>query len=286
MPPSPAPTRPFATLGRVSRLLVRSAFAGASLSLCVEIRAQAVPPPAVEFLFDGTGVNPASTGTKSANAVFIAKTGEPSDLHTPPAMGVSGLEQDRAFTNFGSTQMGSTSMAPGEGGVVRVNAQGLANINTFTLQGWYYNTTRPGNFARLFEGSGVGVFFDGPDGVKGLSFLIGTRAVVAEHSQTKNVYARAKSWNFFAISYDGNAEADNVNFYAGSHNESLQLVGTFTLRSYAMFDLNNFIIGNREDRTRPFRGSIDDFRIWDRVLNAAELEAVRKSDSLTGNSLK
>lgn len=286
MPPSTTPTRSRVPVDRVSRLLAWSAFAAASLFPCAAVRAQTAPPPAIEFLFNGNGVSPVSTGAKSVKAVFLAKNGEPSDLHTPPAMGVSGLEQDRAFTNFASTQMGSTAMAPGEGGLLRVTAEGLASINTFTLQGWYYNTSRPGNFARLFDGRGVMVFFDGSDGVRGLSFQIGTKSVVAEHTDTKNVFARAKSWNFFAISYDGVAEVDNVKFFAGSHNEPLELVGTYTLRSYSMFDLNGFMIGNREDRARPFRGLVDNFRVWDRVVTAAELEAVRKSDSLTTNSLK
>lgn len=293
MPLLPIITLPCTTGPGILRNLPRcrlprwTVLAGACLGLSTSLLAQPpTPPPLIELLFNEEGFFASSTGGRDLKGTLLVKNGPPADLHTKEGLGVSGSPSDRAFTNFGATQMGSTSMAPGEGGVVMVKDAGLTGLRSFTLQGWYYCTLRPGNFARLFDASGITVYFDGPDGLRGLTLQLGIRSVTAEHVATKNLYQRAKSWNFFAISYDGDVITENIKFYAGSHTDAVELVATFTLRSPSSFNISDFTVGNRADRARPFRGLMDDFRIWDDALVLPQLEAVRKSDSSTGSSIK
>ena len=81
------------------------------------------------------------------------------------------------------------------------------------------------------------------------------------------------SWYFFALTYDGT----NLKIYTNGN-----LAGTFAATLDTRPDNNLFRIGRKiNNQNQYFKGSIDDFAIYNKVLTDAEVLALYQSQSLT-----
>lgn len=264
--------------GNASPLLGMCAVASASLLLAAPSLSAQVNNPLLEFNFNGTGTTEISTGSNEATGGFFNSAKAAADLHSADGTGLSGLSGDRAFDNTASNQMGGTSGAPGSGGLFRIdNAHGA--LSAFTISGWYKSDAEFGNNARLTTGS---INIDAP-GNRGLRLdITGIGAVEVLRSATGNVYNQAGTWTFFAISYEAgvNGQDNVVNFYAGASDKNVSLVTTLVIASTDnnVVAASNLILGNNGSYNRPFDGLMDNFRLWDSVLDLDDLKLVRSAD--------
>ncbi len=228
----------------------------------------------LELTFDEAG----EAGSKTLDA-----SGQAADLRGEPGSGVDG----RAFDNTGSSTMGGNNQHPGEGGQVKIanGSELLAGAKSFTLQGWYRTQEgeKPGNYARLLASARVSSYFDSAKG-KGLVI-----SVNRDHCLSPDgAYRLPGEWVFFAITYDGTKDSDNVCYYVGSARAEVRLVGRDSMAAGEVSTSGSsqaMIIGNVGSGDRPFDGLLDNFRLWvdkggtGAVLSKSELEQVRKSDS-------
>ena len=83
---------------------------------------------------------------------------------------------------------------------------------------------------------------------------------------------------FFAVTYDGTALTDNVKFYRGYRNADeagaqpvFSQVGTGTITGGGMTvdQAGSLIVGNTDGQTRPFRGFLDDMRVYGSKTDAS-----------------
>lgn len=238
----------------------------------------AVPTPSLEVTFDEAD---------SDQVRFVDERGQKVDPFSLEGEGVGGdTSSSRAFDNSTATGMGGTNKNPGLGGRVEIPAGSeiFAGARSFTIQGWYYaaDGVVPGNYARLLAASRVAILFD-KQNERGLNLAINGKSVLCPDG----AYRMAGEWVFFAVTFSGADEKNNVRFYVGSRTEPVRLVGRAALpvtevsRQGAEKAL---ILGNMSSRERPFAGLLDNFRIWaddsdiDSALDQETLEQVRRTD--------
>lgn len=89
-------------------------------------------------------------------------------------------------------------------------------------------------------------------------------------------------WHHVAATYDPNASTNNTKIYIdGSLEAQGMLSGVNTASG------TSFIVGNRNDLARPFDGDIDEVRVWNKVLTAAEISSSMNSQLCSfSNNLK
>jgi hypothetical protein len=199
--------------------------------------------------------------------------------------GVSGLAGDLCLVNP-STGMGlSGGYSPGP----ETSNPALAS---FTVTGWYNANSILQNGARIisFSGSGSGIEIGSTVGGQitlGINGNMFSTYVVSSGSpSTTSTYASVNSWVFFAISYDGTTNQDNVKFYAGTSSQDAVLVRTATLGAGSVVSNSSpFTIGNTTNGFgRSFDGSIDDVRLFgdsvnaDGVLDLEQILTIQEAD--------
>ena len=88
------------------------------------------------------------------------------------------------------------------------------------------------------------------------------------------------NWHFFVITHDGTNSNTSI-YFDGLKTNYFNSVCTFpeTLATIGSY----FRIGNGKDRL--FTGSLDDFRIYNRVLDSTEIQVLFKEGGYTGNTL-
>ena len=271
-----------------------------SLALIVPDAAQA---SVLQYTFNQTGSSVPSIGTNTTAVTMHNDAGTATDLHSPDALGVSGLPGDRAYANLGPNDHGSVAGAATNG----FRANQAADLNaidqftSFTLSGWFKTETAitlVGKTPRLFwnhnDGGASGAGFN-------LQFLSGSEDLkldidndTASVNTTGGQFSDKQTWVFFAVTYDGTIASNNVKFYKGYRTDSEALLGTtqstanVILLSTATLDRGTvntettaLVIGNRTAGDRPFDGYLDEMRI-DGVqsgntgaLPLAALEAIR-----------
>jgi len=109
----------------------------------------------------------------------------------------------------------------------------------------------------------------------------------AVHVNTTGTFAQSTvatgadhEWVFFAMTYDGNSSANNLKFYRGTtHGAVVQSGDAVTLNAGAISNTtNDFRIGGSastpSDRTPS--AWFDDVRVYNAILDANRLEAVRQ----------
>jgi hypothetical protein len=258
------------------------------------------PVTILRYEFNETGNAPGSSGEDRRPVKMRDDAGTPLDSHTANGGGVSGLPGDRAFANTGADDHGSTASAGANGFRADQAANpALEGLSAFTVSGWFRtedNTSVNGKTPRLVsnhDGQGFNVqFLSGSEGDLKLEVDDDT----AEAASTGAPYDAKQTWVFFAVSYDGTASTDNVNFYIGYRDDTeagggpgsadVALVNTATLdRGPVDAGAGALAIGNRAAGDRPFDGFLDDIRIDDFAADGASglatLEAYRQA-SLVG----
>lgn len=150
---------------------------------------------------------------------------------------------------------------------VSIPANALHNdSNTFTYAGWFYPTSTTQN-RRFFE-NGVTVLNQWSNGQ--ITIAVGRWSGGYAQWETPTGTITPDAWQHIAVTYDYSSTANDpviyVNGSAVSLNETTAPSGSVTnTANYTIY------VGNRADSARPWAGRIDDFRMYNRVLNAEEV---------------
>lgn len=255
--------------------------------------------PLVQWTFDesagGTtdaldsGQAPATTGVLGSTATRTTDTpgGKPGfalDLSDANAAGL-----DTSIVDGGNPLEVDTlaqltfSMWVKVTGETDYNDGGSANVRLLAKQGggplydgFTWNITAP----RQGEPRSNNAFSTG--------LFIGGQTAFAFSYATADILDRGGDWIFLAVSYDGNAEADNAKFYIGDETTPVaQLGDTVSILAGPVFSTNTsnggagdarFAIGLTDaapTADTAITGYQDDVRVYGNVLDLAALEAVR-----------
>ncbi len=246
----------------------------------------------LEYRFNSEGITSANSGQNTAEATLYNTEKAPADLHSQPGTGVSGQTEDRAFDNTSSIGFGGKE---GGGGRAEVMTDALNDLSSFTITGWYAipdSDTFQG--ARLFEKmdspQSLLSLYLGRGNTEGtLTLVLGTPTHDHSHviSGGSTLLGMRNAWIFFAVTYDGTRDSDNVRFYVGSITEPVEQIGTpETLPAGALgYFTKALAIGNNIHANRPTRAYLDNFRIFGStddasgVLDSEHLERLREADA-------
>ncbi len=242
--------------------------------------------PLLQWNFNEGGgdfsINSGSAGP--ADLYLVSPNGDKGFGFTPDAQGVSGKAGDYAFDLNSATGMGATTPnSGGPAGVVWTNATGtaaLSGLSSFTLTGWLKPDVNINRAARIIVAGPIALMAGTEDRLT----LQVNGTVGSEQSQ--NDYAAVGSWIFFAVTYDGTRDMNNVTFYVGSPAAgSLFPAGTTTLAAGKLKAFaGQLLVGNNATAataSRPFKGLMDNLAIYASPENATgaltveQIEAVR-----------
>ncbi len=247
--------------------------------------------PILEYAFNETGTTAPSTGTETTSLTLYNAANAATDLHGTAGSGVSGVSTDRCL-DFSSAQgMGS---APGVADVDSRHSADLDAIDTlksFTVSGWY-KTSVPdatiGGYAVLFDNNSANNGFRLSCAGPNLALYVDDGNVAS----TGSAFDDKNRWVFFAVTYDGTLAVGNVRFYRGYRTASearqrliLSCVYTGSLDKATLgSEALALRVGNSSARNRPFKGYLDNIRIFGSktdatgALGGSQLETVRAAD--------
>ena len=247
----------------------------------------------LRYEFDeGEGTTAASSGALSDPLTLKDKLGIPTTaLWGYPGSGPSGLMLDRALNLTGADGMGTTLSGPH----ASLDSLGPVDaLDQFTITGWFRPNTedlaranlltiRNGNMELRIVGLSGGM---DPGARNRLRLLINDGVPMAEVDAVGDfepLWSTPYVWGFFAISYDGLSESNKVVFYSGG----VSTPAAISISSYpwvspiatVQFPLGNstICIGSDPSNSDPFRGYMDDIRVYGNVLGLSEVEEVRSS---------
>lgn len=214
---------------------------------------------------------------------------------------VSGVALDSGATptangTFGGTSTRVTSTpggAPGyamstNGGAITSYVTGgdadkLDGLTKLTVCGWINLQANPGQFDRFVsDHSNVSTGWD-------VFVASGTASSFTVRLGVDNVDASVVSgninanqtWAFIAVTYDGALTANNVLYYSGSVTTAVAQSGTTGTLNMGPTAANgtDFRVGGTPRSTfdRTPNAYFDDIRVYNEVLNSAQLDAVRLS---------
>jgi hypothetical protein len=233
--------------------------------------------------------------------------GTATNFYSADGGGVSGLPGDRAFNNTASTAMGNqgvTYSAPSNRGPRATNDtdNGILNGRTaLTVTGWL--KTEGGQtwrgLAQVWAGD-AGQFMNIRTGDAGagnagkieFDFRTGTNTSSAlVRSSTAN-WTADNQWMFFAVTWDGGTGAVGMHYVDGLNqiqSSTTAYAGSATLGIGAIQDTSQsagtpattygLSLGNQGGYAlRPFDGLLDNFRVFNAVLDTTDLQFVVNSD--------
>ncbi len=162
--------------------------------------------------------------------------------------------------------------------------------SSFTVTGWLRSPTAVNGSAKVFIFGADTITGDGSGNSTAIAFQSsGAMTFDARNSSlgggtvlSSGAFLSVDTWTFFAISYDGGT-VNNTLFYRGTEITASSLHTTGHISAQPIVDFNGagslskVFIGNRQDRTRPFDGYIDDIRFYSDVLDGTQIEGVRLS---------
>lgn len=204
--------------------------------------------------------------------------------HVLSAVGEGVDGRGHALDNRQADMMGGNKQRPGKGGAafVKGGSKLLSGASSLTICGWYRSVDGeiPANYARLLDSSRVNLFFDSING-QGLSFSVENKSFLSPDA----AFRKPGRWIFFAVTFEGTQKEDNIVFYAGSLDEPVRKIASFTTDINRVREVNEqlpLVVGNVAAGDRPFKGLIDDVFIWadkggnSAVLGLPELENIRR----------
>ena len=124
------------------------------------------------------------------------------------------------------------------------------------------------------EGTGAGrwmLIIDG--GVNNLSFVKDFSTTELRRRTANNVFSLGV-WQHVAATYDGSSSAANVHIYVNGKEVSSYVLNQDGAGAKLSDAAMGVLIGNRGSQDRAFDGSIDDARVYNRALTAAEIQSV------------
>jgi Concanavalin A-like lectin/glucanases superfamily/Bacterial Ig domain len=145
--------------------------------------------------------------------------------------------------------------------------------STISISAWVYAQATPGNvFPRIIDMPGYVLFLAEPSNPKSnpasLGFLSRRSTQDGEWDTPANSLAY-NSWNHLAVVYDSSSTSNNADLYINGVKQTISKIsspqGTQTANEGAG------IIGNRIPLNRGWNGLIDELRVYNRALSAAEI---------------
>lgn len=199
----------------------------------------------------------------------------------PDGSGVSGKAGDRAFVNVTGGRANHAA-----------DDNAIDTLTSFTISGWLKsNGASALSSGRIMENaSGVLILFTGA-GTYQIQIDGNTTGFIADSG---NHYSDTQKWMFFAVTYDGTSNLNNVKFYKGYRNSteaggdpSVQLVNTATIDQGTVNSDNAALnLLNRSAGDRTLDATLDNFRIdgtqaagdSSGALTLSQLETYRTTD--------
>lgn len=233
---------------------------------------------------EGVGTTASSTGSVQDSLTLRNASGAPAaTLWGAAGSGPSASVEDRAIDLTSAAGMGSGFTGPN---AFSLALSSLPALTQFTITGWFRpSSTDLGRavLAQLQNGSDnlsiVGLS-GGPVGARNrLRLMINTGDPFPEIDAVGDFepqWSTPDVWAFFAISYNGQSATDKVRFYSGDLSASVSLSASDTGSAVLFpFDGATISIGASGSNTDPFRGYLDDFRLYGNALTALAIEQVR-----------
>lgn len=255
--------------------------------------------PILVYDFNETGTNALSTGSDTTPLYLYATNGVGTDLHAGPGSGTTGLPGDRCLDLSAATGMGSNGKGPLARHLTDDNA--IDDLTSFTLCGWYKTPYATAGYARFMNNSGSGWGWElscGGGSTLAIDIYPPTKATATAPASSFN---DLNKWVFFALTYDGTSNTNNVRIYRGYLNATeaearpvFACISTNTADKGKVLEPDGnavFVIGNTYSYDRPFRGYLDDMRVYGHhddasgALDATAVQAVWAAATRPGTNL-
>jgi hypothetical protein len=263
-------------------------------STCTDQVAATVTAGSVKSLVPYSGtIELTSSGNGPGTYSWTGPNGFTSNEQNPTIVGAP-LEASGTymvtFTNEGGCSVTASTIV-----TVRLSASGLnfdgsndqivvphsssLNLNTFSVESWIYPTggsTFVQNVvskATRFDNTGFR-FPKTNDQWSSFSFEMYINNEWKSLSYNFPTGA-LDTWNHVAATFDGYFMRIYLN---GALVGTMEVAGTFSMNT------NNLIIGNEQDRTEYFEGSLDELRIWSRALSQCEIINNMQTCELNGDN--
>ena len=255
--------------------------------------------PILVYDFDETGTNAPSMGSDTTPLYLYATNGVCTDLHGGPGSGTTGQPDDRCLDLSTATGMGSGSTGPLARHLADDNA--IDDLTSFTLCGWYKSPYATAGYGRFMNNYGAGWGWElscGGGGTIALDIYPATKATAIAPASSFN---DLNKWLFFAVTYDGTATTNNVRIYRGYLNVTeaetrpvFACVSTNTADKGKVLESSGnavLVVGNTYAYDRPFRGYLDNLRIYGNhddasgALDETAVQAVWATATRPGTSL-
>lgn len=153
---------------------------------------------------------------------------------------------------------------------ITANYGGITGTNPRSVEAWIRTSAN----ANPSAGGVQQVITDWGTGATGSRFTMcllwsnSIRVEVAGNGISGTTPINDGNWHHVAVTYD-NSAAQNVKLYIDG---SLETQGNFSVGVNTSSG-TNVIVGRRIDGANPFTGDIDEVRVWNKVLSAAEIQA-------------
>ena len=216
--------------------------------------------PTVEFRFEGAADGQKNTGLDDDSHLFCRTSDNAKNLN-PLGMSGSGITSNADDFALKLTSTGN-SMGSGQGTFCRTDGpiDSLDALQSFTLSGYYKVPQVMSNNIELFK----------TDRMKLTVVNNGKlRLFVDSHSGGDSVVSSdanwgvTNSWAFFAVSYDGTRQADNVNFYHSLAADcNMVLSSTQTLDRGLVSSRPSRLYINRQNRPMISDSYLDNMRVY------------------------
>lgn len=244
----------------------------------------------LDFSFDGSDFEETSGrgATGDLTLKFLATDRTPADLHSAAGGGVSGKPGDKALDLTSALAMGGQESTPTGPVAISPSTACLGGLTSFTIQGWFKGEGQAiQGLARLVsyrpstggEEAGLGVYSSLAPGW--LNFQ-GMGANESEGKfRSRLAFDRADEWYFFAITY----ASSTTTFYSGTTSDSVEVRGTVQgVTLEAVPPTGEVTVGNMKYGMRPFKGWIDNVRVFGSLtddtgaLSMEQLDELRLAD--------
>ena len=182
--------------------------------------------------------------------------------------------------SFAASSRGGGSLMTQAGGGVEVPAPGLDGVTQLTLALWFQPLGENSVARLLFFSPGWDLFVSG----RQVTFKTKHAGVDTGFSVQGDAKAVVEgAWNFLAVTYD--VAAGTATCYHGGPDQPARVVAEWT--GVPLPDMGGMVltVGNLGG-IRPFRGLVDEVRVYDQLLTADAVEALRSSTVQARPSLR
>ena len=228
------------------------------------------------------------TGTDTGLKGYWSFNGQ--DLSGTTAYDRSGANNTGTLTNGPTAAIGKLGQALSfDGTDDYVNAGSSAildDLATLTVSAWIKPTTSgEGNFGRIADKTAAStgwIFYMCADPGQANCVSSNKLAVYRDFSTTDGFWLSTTAltlgvWQHIAVTYDSSSASNDPIFYINGSAVGTTEVGTAPAGTAVSDAAQSLTIGNNPTAARTFNGSIDEVRLYSRILSATEIAALYNS---------